>query len=226
MKLFALSVAAVLTLCLSMILSLPCVLCRSGNQETNSANTSSQSPQLELHPGFDGESNLFKQGSGPCAASQRHIRTEQKRRDRINEGCACPLLNLLASRPLMSFCSAILEATKAIVQPNLACCQPSDLPASSCVGILSFNSCSENVLYNRFVALQALLPGKEKVEKAVMLTQAADYIKQLQVFHFPLKDLAEAQSNSYISLACLSTTAAAAHGPGMHMGLISSQKPL
>ena len=34
---------------------------------------------------------------------------------------------------------------------------------------------------SRFVALQALLPGKEKVEKAVMLTQAADYIKQLQV---------------------------------------------
>lgn len=87
-----------------------------------SGNTSEQSPQLEMHPGFDSQITVNNKHDGnnvrPCAASQRHIRTEQKRRDRINEG---------------------------------------------------------------FVALQALLPGKEKVEKAIMLTQAADYIKQLQV---------------------------------------------
>lgn len=86
-----------------------------------SGNTSEQSPQLEMHPGFDSQITVNNKHDGnnvrPCAASQRHIRTEQKRRDRINEG---------------------------------------------------------------FVALQALLPGKEKVEKAIMLTQAADYIKQLQ----------------------------------------------
>lgn len=67
------------------------VVTRVGTQETLSGNTSSHSPQLEqLRPGFDSSDvshlKVVLNGSGPCAASQRHIRTEQKRRDRINEG--------------------------------------------------------------------------------------------------------------------------------------------
>ena len=77
------------------------VVCsRVNNQETNSANTSSQSPQLDTHPSFEGEAILraSRSGSGICAASQRHIRTEQKRRDRINDGCASQSEPLVCTR--------------------------------------------------------------------------------------------------------------------------------
>ncbi|KAK9797090.1 hypothetical protein WJX73_008575 [Symbiochloris irregularis] len=99
--------------------SMPTIITRLDKTDTTSGNTDSASPTLGAGA-YDGEASMFKaarSSSGACQASQRHIKTEQKRRDRINEG---------------------------------------------------------------FVALQQLLPGKERVEKAVMLTHAADYIRQMQ----------------------------------------------
>lgn len=90
------------------------------------------------------------------AASQRHIKTEQARRDKISAGFQ------VRARP----------------GGTANCAQKTDLPPSQ-----SRQLCLYGEIYvTTFVqALQQLLPGREKVEKAMLLTQAADYISQLQV---------------------------------------------
>ena len=143
------------------------VLCRPEvKPDTASGNTESHSPPL-APCAFEGEVSLFKtarSASGPCQASQRHIKTEQKRRDRINEGCAWLALGV-SEQTWRGHGLAVDKCCACfLIQCTDSFCMP----------------------WCRFVALQALLPGKEKVEKAVMLTQAADYIRQLQVCCAPL----------------------------------------
>ncbi len=94
----------------------------------------------------------------PCAKGGRpgrsvlsHVATEQRRRDKINEGCVP-----------FSVCSSSLNPSLAM-SASCHCCS---------LGCLDF--CS-------FLALRELIPHKDKMDKATFLQQAVEYIRQLQV---------------------------------------------
>ena len=88
---------------------------------------------------------------GQRANVQNHVATEQRRRDRINEGCA--------------------PNRQAI--PSLQCTADAFHPAT--------HIAVDTWLCRRFDQLRELIPHRDKLDKASFLLQTVDYIRQLQV---------------------------------------------
>ncbi len=102
-----------------------------------------------------------KTASEPVKSGLRHVQTEQRRRDRINEGCdcQCTLQHCTLMLPGNSI-TALTRLLSALADAAQLCC------------------C-------RFAALKALMPGQEKMDKATFLNSTVEYIKQLQVCRRP-----------------------------------------
>ena len=116
-------------------------------------------PQAQLEGDLSGLGSRKRgRNGGTSSASRRHIQTEQKRRDKINEGWA-----------RFPVC-VVSEETKVVRECHT---KPAFDLGRTC------SACS------RYQELQKLL-GVENIEKAQLLMQAADYTRQLQVRLHPL----------------------------------------
>ena len=94
-----------------------------------------------------------------------HVATEQRRRDKINEGCVPSCVgfdNLLL---------VLLMPTAGHVVLWFLCSHS----LTKAFAYL-FDPC-----VSRFLALRELIPHKDKMDKATFLQQAVEYIRQLQV---------------------------------------------
>ena len=154
-------------------------LCCSGDEESDVSGGSTGSPsnaktggsrqraakrQRSGHGHGDGGGGAIARAASGGRAPRSHVATEQRRRDRINDGCEAARSALHGDRRRRCQSHSVRHVS------GLVCCHRASTGIRTC----PLPPCS-------FDQLRDLIPHKDKLDKAAFLQKTIDYICQLQV---------------------------------------------